>query len=508
MSHISTRRSPLATVVLAALLAGPLVAQIVPADTRHLFSIRSLTSNLFLGEAGLEFLGDVNKDGFDDFAVAQRGDVQVASGRTGMLLYAIPYGAKIATIEDFDNDGVRELLTGQSNAGSNGNGKVQLHSGRSGKILHTWNGKSGEGLGQNLANLGDVDKDGVEDFGAGSTNGYHIISGRTRTELYLIATARYGTYAGDIDGDQHDDVLLANFSGWAAELRSGKTGARIGTPITIPNCQFPCSFPYFMIGGRDVDGDKVPDFVIGNHRPTPQTIRVFSGKTRQVIRQISIGEGRFGTSFAWIGDLTKDGFPEIVARVSSWVGIFDITPKGKGLLVRIDGAPNSPQFGWSVAGGGDLNADGSPDFLVSSSINSVYVAGYSGKALGLTSDRLTIPATIGGVQKLRGFTSMNLNPNHWWLVFGSTSRAACTKIGSLCVPLKPDAYFDVLLANAPALGLIGKQPPLWSIFEAKLQVPALPASFRGTQLWHSTILIDVATVKLSTPSEAIGLYLK
>ncbi|MCB9881324.1 MAG: VCBS repeat-containing protein [Planctomycetes bacterium] len=515
MSRISQCRSrPLATLFfgafVGAFVAGPLVAQIVPADTRHLFSIPSLTGQQYLGENGLEFVGDLDKDGFDDFAFAQRGDVQVASGRTGELLFALPHGSGIASIQDLDNDGVRDLVRGRNTAGSNGEGEIQLHSGRDGKVLYTWMGTApNEGLGQFIANLGDVDKDGVEDFGAGSTSGFHVFSGRTKLQIHLFTTHRRGAFAGDVDGDQHDDVLLGDRSAWSAELRSGKTGALIGAPITIPNCQRSCSFPYGMCGGRDVDGDKVPDFVIGNHRPSPNTIRVYSGKTRAVIRTIAIAEGRFGTSLAWIGDLTQDGFPEVVGRIDSSVGVFDVTPAGTGLLFRINGVSGS-EFGWSVAGGGDLNADGTPDFLVSSNFPSppAYVAGYSGKALGLTSDRLTIPCTTGGAQKLTAFTPANQNSNRWWLVLGTTSRTACTKIGSICVPLKPDGYFDVLLANAPALGLIGMQPQFWSIFEAKIQVPPLPASFCGTQLWHSTLLIDLPALTLSTPSEAIGLYLK
>ena len=344
---------------LVGLVSGPLVAQIVPKDTRHLFSIRSLTGQEYLGEAGLVFCGDLNKDGFDDFAFAQRGDVQVASGRTGELLYALPQGHGIASMQDFDNDGVRDLARGQVNAGSSSNGLIQLHSGRDGKVLYTWSGSPNQSLGRDIANLGDVDNDGVEDIGGGSNLGYHVFSGRTKQQLHLFTAHKRGVYVGDVDGDQHDDILLGDKDSMSAELRTGRAGGVIGSPITIPNCQSRCSFPYVMIGGRDVDGDLVPDFVIGNNRPSPRTMRVYSGQTRAVIRTISIAEDRFGTSLAWIGDLTKDGVPEVVARISDSVGIFDVTPGGKGLLVRIQGVANS-LFGWSVAGGGDLNADGNP----------------------------------------------------------------------------------------------------------------------------------------------------
>ncbi len=81
-------------------------------------------------------------------------------------------------------------------------------------------------------------------------------------------------------------------------------------------------------------------------------------------------------------------------------------------------------------------------------------------------------------------------------------------IGSICVPLQFDAYFTVCLGNAPALGFLGQQSAFESQFSAQIQVPALPASISGTQLWHSTILIDLPVLTLSSPSEAVGLYLK
>jgi len=154
----------------------------------------------------------------------------------------------------------------------------------------------------------------------------------------------------------------------------------------------------------DVDGDGVPDLAVGERAADgdfdgaqgfgpPQNVgRVFliSGATQAVIRPLNDPDyqmptldkfaGQLGSSVAAAGDLNGDGVPDVIAGVPhfSLVDLQAFTKiissgkayvfSGKDGTVLLTLSPPGPEenarAGFSVAGLGDINSDGKPDFVI------------------------------------------------------------------------------------------------------------------------------------------------
>lgn len=134
------------------------------------------------------FLGDVNADGFDDYAAGAPGELScgastgvfVFDGASGIQLWsdlASPedeLGWALEAYDDVDGDGAPELLVsakqepGVGCTSCNGKGFVRLLDGATGTIVWQVDGATPHlGLGYDLARVGDVDGDGLTDFAAG-----------------------------------------------------------------------------------------------------------------------------------------------------------------------------------------------------------------------------------------------------------------------------------------------------------------------------------------------------
>jgi len=133
-----------------------------------------------------------------------------------------------------------------------------------------------------------------------------------------------------------------------------------------------------VAGLGDLNGDGLPDFAGGapslHGRTHPEGyVKVFSGADGSLLFLLS-GEfsgDRFGTSVASPGDLDLDGVPDILVGAphsapfgtdSGAVWIF--SGRTGTLLDILAGDSSGDDFGFSVSGAGDVDADGFPDFIV------------------------------------------------------------------------------------------------------------------------------------------------
>lgn len=211
----------------------------------------------------------------------------------------------------------------------------------------------------------------------------------------------------DVDSDGLPDYLIGAYQHrWddndrqgRAFVYSGRSGSLIYT-IDNPVPQPDAAFGFAVAATGDLNADGVSDVVIGafgqgeagsalsltlseqagSLKEGPELKKVgsgqafvFSGKDGQLLYSLeapqqNAGAG-FGFSVTGLGDLTKDGIPEILIGAPAQAGagrafIFD----GKdGALLHTLSPPAPPgrdAFAWSVSGTGDLNKDGTPDLLV------------------------------------------------------------------------------------------------------------------------------------------------
>jgi hypothetical protein len=145
-------------------------------------------------------------------------------------------------------------------------------------------------------------------------------------------------------------------------------------------------FGFSIIGNMLLDGDSVPDFVVGAPAgnagsPTDGRAYVFSGANFQLIRTLSgqsppdnITHDRFGFSVASIGDLNSDGISDIVVGAPSVSGTgnagyvrFFSGSNGSSLGVAT-GSSSGARFGTVVSSVSDVTGDGIPDVFVSAPV--------------------------------------------------------------------------------------------------------------------------------------------
>src|SRR4051812_34211689 len=316
------------------------------------------------------------------------------------------YGWAVSELADIDGDGATDALIGApaytTQAGGNA-GEVDVRSGRGGDSLANYVGAPGEFLGYAIADAGDVDSDGVHDVILGAPQGWlscdgretgpghaYVRSGATGALLLtLTGTAARGHFgaavasAGDVNGDNHGDLLVgapcAGASGpqsGAAYVISGATGQTIRTVAGRG------AGDHFGIGtapvGGDLDRDGVPDAVVGAADAgvgARGVVYSISGRTGAVLHQMT-GDATtldLGWFFvAGVGDLDGDGVSDIYA------GDFDAGARGgaRGRAFVFSGATGKKLYVYTGAtpaagagpgrGAGDVDRDGVADVVVGS----------------------------------------------------------------------------------------------------------------------------------------------
>lgn len=234
---------------------------------------------------------DINGDGVADLIMSAPGlgqnfgRIYARSGLDGSLLYSLTgglgdnLGIALAVIEDMDGDGVSDFLAGHKNfiEPSNFDGGVDLYSGATGALLHTFTAPGSTEFGEAVVGLPDVDGDGVSDRAVGdhergvrNFGGAFVFSGASRSLLWYregdIDKWELGTELaspGDVDGTPDLLVAAAGVGGGnypTSFVYSGSDG-RLITHFDSYINQGPLALAVGVLG--DLDGDGTAEMLHG-----------------------------------------------------------------------------------------------------------------------------------------------------------------------------------------------------------------------------------------------------
>lgn len=320
--------------------------------------------------------GDVNGDGFDDFIVGARSDdtngtgsgsARVYSGRDGTVLYTVNgeseldfCGESVSGAGDVNADGFDDFVVGVPFEDALGfqSGSVFVYSGLDGSLLQRRNGREGDNLGTSVGGVGDINGDGFADFIVG-----------------MPGEDDNGTRSG------------------AATVVLGNTNSGYGYRGDSANDIFGES----VSGAGDVNGDGVPDFIIGapgSFGSGAGYARVYSGDSPFTVLYTLNGDligSEFGASVSGAGDVNGDGFDDVIVGAprdndnGSNSGSAKVYSGANGaVLYSFAGSSANALFGSSVSSAGDINNDGFADFIIgspgdnSNGLNSGRATVYSG----------------------------------------------------------------------------------------------------------------------------------
>lgn len=366
-------------------------------------------------------LGDLNGDGVAEFAIGSpyadvgggmdNGLVTIRSGRDGALMYTMigvlngdHLGSAINGLDDLDGDGIPEFIIGAGKGAISldNQGIAFVHSGASGAVLRTHVGGYMDELGSDVANLGDVDGDGISDYAIGSPDAtvgpyqrglVEVYSGSSGAVLATIMNpavdrSRFGHAVaglGDLDGDGIGEILIgAPYSSGQGFNVGGEAFVYSGSTFQLMHVnegRRPAAFfGWEVADAGDLDHDQVPDYAVGAIRGglilDHGAVRVFSGATGLEIYTVDgLGfGGDFGRSFDFLDDLDGDGCDDLLVGApyhpGSAAGTATLFSGSDGSIIKcLDPPLHVSNFGEGVLGFEDLDGDGLPEFFVASNLD-------------------------------------------------------------------------------------------------------------------------------------------
>lgn len=343
-----------------------------------------------------------------------------ATENSKYFLGVMGFGTSVSEAGDVNGDGYGDVIVGHPllSNGNNGEGKIFVYYGSSTGVDGTadWSYETNVDstlLGFSVSSAGDINGDGYADVVAGAiqvTNGqtkegaayvfYGSASGLNATPNVTleanVANAAFGwsvSTAGDVNGDDYDDVIVT-----AAYLSNGQTeegkafvyhGSSTGLTTTAAWAVEPnLAGIYFGENASwagDVNGDGYGDVIVGadyytNGQTDEGMARIYHGSstglstTAAITLESNKASALFGVGVNGAGDVNGDGFGDVIIGAYTYNtghanegAIYVYYGSSTGIMstnsTLYEANKSSTNLGISVAGCGDVNGDGFSDVI-------------------------------------------------------------------------------------------------------------------------------------------------
>ncbi len=331
------------------------------------------------------------------------------------------FGLNVAGAGDVNGDGFADVIVGAQlyDNGQTDEGGAFVYFGGAGVFNSTADAQLESNqevalFGLSVAGAGDVNGDGFADvivgaifYDNGQTNegaafvyfgGAGAIDATADAQLESNqAGAQFGAGvagAGDVNGDGFADVIVGaeaydngQTDEGAAFVYFGGTGAfSLDPDAQLESNQESARFGGYVVGAGDVNGDGFADVIVGarvydNGQTDEGAAFVYFGGTgafdlaADAQLESNQASARFGVGVAGAGDVNGDGFADVIVGADNYTngqseegaafiyfgstGAFDLTADA-----QLESDQPGAQFGFGVAGAGDVNGDGLADVIV------------------------------------------------------------------------------------------------------------------------------------------------
>jgi FG-GAP repeat/Dockerin type I domain len=361
--------------------------------------------------------GDVDNDGYADLIVGDwrydaggldAGRAYVYSGRTKLLMHTFMdsapgdrLGFSVSGAGDVNTDGYADLVVGApmySGTGGNWSGRAYIYSGKTGTLLHTFDGEGrGDHFGASVSGAGDVNNDGYADLIIGAPDNSaggivavgraYVYSGKTGAKLHTFTGDAALDWlgfsvsgAGDVNNDGFADLIVGEPGNDAAGadagrvyVYSGQTGEKLHT-FTDGAAGYKTGWS--VSGAGDIDHDGFADLFVGEPGNNEGRAYVYSGQMGWMLYAFTGDEpgDKFGHSVSGVGDVNYDGYADLIVGAYFYDadgGIVNAAGRAYiysgltwELLYTFTGEKEGDFFGYSVSGAGDVSGDGYADVIV------------------------------------------------------------------------------------------------------------------------------------------------
>ncbi|WP_035333341.1 FG-GAP-like repeat-containing protein [Dyadobacter crusticola] len=380
--------------------------------------------------------GDLNGDGYSDILV---GATEYDGGQTDegavFVCYGSPtgignmpdvklecdqafadFGISVSSAGDVNGDGFDDIIVGAElyDSGQNNEGAAFVYYGSAQGLNPTstilecdvpnaW-------MGVAVSSAGDVNNDGFGDVIIGAPTFSNVESNEGAVILYLGSSNGvlknskkvfesnkinsffgFSLSSGDVNGDGYSDVLCGAPKYFNGQIDEGAFFVSYGSSTGLQSNfikfevnQANASFGHSVSCVGDVNGDGFNDVAVGapyysNGQNYEGVVFLYNGSTQGLNAQGTLLEqnqpqSEFGLTVAGAGDINADGYADIIIGNPSyfsgqaWTGAAHVYFGSKGglatsiKLLANNGVQNSA-FGTSVSGAGDVNADGYSDII-------------------------------------------------------------------------------------------------------------------------------------------------